>query len=223
MLDCRCLPVVFLLCACSCAPPEPEPVTLDGVRVDSLFVGSRDQDRRAPLRIEITNTTTEDIAGMQIAFLATDEDGEMGPFWLPQMGSESDWALKAGVKRQLSTFVVGFGTRDLSNLRPVDVRFLGADLRQTVALPESERRSIFAAIVACEDSANDQALALYPENFDLPAEEQVRRLTLRAEHAEPLRDKCLEDLRSEHGLSVGDEKLISNEGIVMRWPPIGNN
>ena len=145
---------VMALFAVGCASQES--VLLDGVKIDSLLVGPRDEQRRAPISMTITNKTAKDIPGMQVAFIANDDRGKMGPFWLPRMGNESEWAVKAGETRKIQAYITGFGVREMSSATPVEVRILGARLKEVSRRPESERRAIFTALVGCEDAATAQ-------------------------------------------------------------------
>ena len=111
----------------------------------------------------------------------------------------------------------------MSNAKPIDIKILGANVSNTADRPEDERRSIFAELVACEDKANAEASKKYPEDFGLPAAEQVKRIELRSAHANPLREACEDEIRAERQLSKEEESLITNEGIEMRWPPLGDN
>ena len=203
-------------------PRSPE-AALDGVTIENLEIGSRDGQRRAPVSMTITNTTENDIPGMQIAFVATDDRGQMGPFWLPPMGSESQLAVRAGKTRYVRLYIAGFGVRDMSDAKAVEIKILGANVQQTADRPKDERRSIFAERLACEDKADREASKKYPENFDLPAEQQVKRLKLRTAYAKPLREACQEEVRTKRQLTEEEERLISHEGILMGWPPLGNN
>ncbi len=121
------------------------------------------------------------------------------------------------------THIVGFGVRDVSGAKPVDVKILGGDLEERSNRSESERRAIFSALVGCEDAAAADAEKRYPENFNLPATEQVKRMELRSAHAKPIREACQEKVRVQYRLEDAEERLISTEGMSMRWPPLGQN
>ncbi len=216
--------LVALLASCANEIATSEAVVIKGVRIDKLHVASRrDSQRRASLSIQITNTTDKDIPGMQMQFLGNDDSGKIGPFWLPRRGAESEWSLKAGESRSINTFIIGFGVRDVSNVKPVDVEILGANVREVADRPEPERRMIFALLVSCEQDADRQALKRYPENLDAPGAEQMKAFKLRTEFAEPLRVKCVEKAKIDNQLTEDDRRLISSEGVQIGWPPLGSN
>ena len=111
---------------------------------------------------------------MQVAFIANDDRGKMGPFWLPRMGNESEWAVKAGETRKIQAYITGFGVREMSSATPVEVRILGARLKEVSRRPESERRAIFTALVGCEDAATaqEECQDRVRAEYDLPKEEE---------------------------------------------------
>ena len=75
------LVVVFVYVGLRDERPEPaEPVIVKGVRIEGLEIGPRDGHRRSRVLMTITNTTDKDIPGMQVAFVAGDNRGKMGPF-----------------------------------------------------------------------------------------------------------------------------------------------
>lgn len=202
----------------------PSELVIKGVRFDELRVGQRDQDRTAPITATVTNTTNADIPGMQVGFVASDERGEMGPFWIPHLlGEESRWALKAGETKVLTDAIVGFGNRDLRNAKPVDIRILGESVKEVADRPEAERREIFLEIVGCESDANEAALDQYPENSNLPRSQQVELMKQRNAMSDNLAAACRDRVVAARSLTEEERRLISNEGQMKSWPPFGNN
>ncbi len=109
-----------------------------GVRVESLDVRQRGNERPVRFLLRVTNTTDEDILGMQIGFRGSDDRGSIGPFWRPDIGDEPRWRLSAGETRIINGEVTGFMTRDLGNLKVVGVKLLGSSLGEISKRPEAE-------------------------------------------------------------------------------------
>ena len=206
--------LALIAAALAGAPYSPTEASfrIKGLEIYDLKVGGRNAAREAPLSMTVINTTAHDWPGMQVTFVAWDSAGKMGPFWLPGLGHESEWAVKAGETRTVTGMIRGFGTRDLSQIKVVDLKILGADVRKTAGLTEAERRRIFAAIVKCEDDANAEAATKYPTD-----------MAAFKDHADPLIEACKAKVQADHNLSDKDKDLISREGVRMHWPPLGSN
>lgn len=147
----------------------------------------------------------------------------MGPFWLPRVGSESEWALKAGESRSVNTEIIGFGNRDMSSVRIIDAKILGRDVTEVADRPEAVRREVFSKLIYCERSASDEALRKYPEVAGQSSEEFMKVFGMRRDLENELSERCTTDVVGEFGLTAEEKTLISIEGATMSWPPMGSN
>lgn len=214
------MPLTVLIVSCS---QPPQRTTIKGIEFTNLEVGRRDSDRKVPVALQITNTGSSDVPGMQVAFEAEDSEGTMGPFWLPRLGDEGDWALRAGESRSVRTEIIGFGNRDMSSARIVDVKILGEDVKQVADRPVAIRREVFSKLIECERAGSNEALKKYPEVAGQSSEEFMKVFKERRELENTLVERCKAAVIEKFALSSDEEKLISVEGASMSWPPMGNN
>ena len=204
---------VFLgLCFFAACGNRPVAVVFEGVEIELLEVGERDSDLRVKFFLQITNTTKNDIPGMQVSFAGGRADEKIGPFWLPDVGRESRWAVKAGETRAVTAFLTGYGRREMTDSRPVQVKILGSDLGEIAARPEAERRELFAALVRCRDEAEAAAMNKHTDDI----ERQLR-------YEQELRATCRETASSKLQVGEAEMSLIYDEGYKLAWPPIGEN
>lgn len=83
-------------------------------------------------------------------------------------------------------------------------------------VPEAERRQVFAAIVACEDSASEEAIRRFPTD----AAVEVADFKAQFEEEQRLADSCKELLRAEAALTEAEFDQVSTEGVLLSWPPL---
>ena len=164
--------------------------------------------------------------------LTKEEFGENWPFTVAAGVVACDQSRSAGRAIVFTTGGVTYGVNDTaksvgypaidplrrSNLSP------GRPRATTVErVPASERQAIFAAVVACEDRARENAKRRYPRADR--RHPQFNRfyfvaVLLEMAHLETaLRDRCNGELRREHRLSDHELGLIRHEGIHYGWPP----
>ncbi|GMV20200.1 MAG: hypothetical protein AMXMBFR57_01490 [Acidimicrobiia bacterium] len=102
--------------------------------------------------------------------------------------------------------------KSTNRFRPVEPiwKFAQTKTPDAVAdnVPEATRKTLFAAMVGCEDDA------------DRRAEAETSDIRKQVDRSRALADQCKAQLRRANKLSEADQELISAEGVLQAWPPL---